>query len=63
MDFEERQLDELLEVMRRRYTEARKAGLEHADAVLWARGTGDTGHLRSLVKAGCPPKTLRAILL
>lgn len=63
MDVEERQLEELAEVLRRRYIEARRAGLEHQDAIRWARSDGDTGLFRKLVAAGCPPTTLRAIML
>jgi hypothetical protein len=60
---EERQLDELAEVLRRRYTEARKAGLEHEDAIKWARSNGDIGHLRKLFDGGCPPRILKQIIL
>jgi hypothetical protein len=55
--------DELDRVRERRYTEARQAGLEHLAAVAFARGTGDVGVLRRLVKDGCPPKLIRRIVL
>ena len=55
--------DEQLEVLRRRYTEARKAGLTIIEAKLFAESDADVGELRRLVRAGCPVETLRAIVL
>ena len=55
--------DELLEVVRRRYTEARQAGLTIVEAKLFAESEADVGELRRLVQAGCPVETLRAIVL
>ena len=55
--------DELAEVYRRRYTEARLAGLEHQDAIRFARSDRDVGELRRLVEKGCPVDKLRAIVL
>jgi len=55
--------DEQLEVVRRRYTEARKAGLTIIEAKLFAESDADVGELRRLVRAGCPVETLRAIVL
>lgn len=55
--------DELLEVRRRRYREARRAGLSIAEAQLFADSATDIGHLRSLVNAGCTPAVIRSILL
>jgi len=55
--------DEQLEVLRRRYTEARRAGLTIAEATLYAESDADVGELRRLVRDGCPVETLRAIVL
>lgn len=55
--------DEYLEVQRRRYTEARRAGLTIVEAKLFAESGRDIGELRKLVKAGCPVETLREIVL
>lgn len=55
--------DESLEVRRRRYREARKAGLSIAESELFASSGIDTGDLRQLVKAGCPPELIARILI
>ena len=55
--------DEQAAVWNNRYQEARRAGLEHMDAIRFARSTTDIGELRKLVTAGCPPDKLRAIVL
>lgn len=55
--------EELAEVFNRRYTEARRAGLEHMDAIRYARSDADIGELRRLVAKGCPVEQLRAIVL
>lgn len=55
--------DEQVEVWNRRYTEARKAGLEHMDAIRFARSDRDIGELRRLVTANCPPELLPRIVL
>jgi hypothetical protein len=60
---EDWRVDELAEVYRRRYIEARKAGIEHQDAIMFARGSGDIGVLRKLVAGGCPANTIVQIVL
>lgn len=55
--------DEVLEVLRRRYTEARQAGLTIVEARLFAESDRDVGELRQLVAAGCPVETIRQIVL
>ncbi len=55
--------DEQYEVGRRRYTEARRAGLTIVEATLFAESDADVGELRRLVQAGCPVEQLRAIVL
>lgn len=55
--------DEQLEVRRRRYQEARDAGLSIAEASLFAGCDTDIGQLRKLVAGGCPPETIAAILI
>ena len=54
---------ETLEVFRRRYVEARQAGLEHVEAEAFAGSTVDVGDLRRLVEAGCPPVLIARLLL
>lgn len=54
---------EHLEVFRRRYLEARQAGLEHTDAERFACSAVDVGKLRSLVARGCAPDLIVRILL
>lgn len=55
--------DEQAEVFRRRYREARRAGLIPEDALEFAAGDGDVGELRRLADAGCPPEQLARIVL
>jgi len=55
--------EEQLQVLRRRYQEARKAGLTIVEAKLFAESDADVGELRRLVRDGCPVETLRAIVL
>lgn len=55
--------DEQLEILRRRYTEARKAGLTIVEARLFAESDADVGELRRLVEHGCPIDQIRAIVL
>lgn len=55
--------DEQLEVLRRRYVEAREAGLTIVEARLFAESDRDVGELRRLVKKGCPVEQLRRIIL
>jgi hypothetical protein len=55
--------DERLEVLRRRYTEARLAGLTIVEARLFSDSDGDIGLLRKLVEKGATPAQIRAILL
>lgn len=63
MEAEDLRLDERFEVIRRRYTEARLAGLTIVEAQMFADSEQDVGVLRKLVKAGCPVDQLRAIVL
>lgn len=55
--------DELLEVRRRRYKEARKAGLSIPEALLFADGDTDLRWLRKLVEDGCDPALIANIVL
>lgn len=55
--------DEQLEVLRRRYTEARQAGLTIVEARLFSESDADIGELRKLLAAGCPVEQIRAIVL
>lgn len=55
--------DEQLEVLRRRYTEARKAGLTIVEARLFSESDADIGELRKLLAAGCPVEQIRRIVL
>ena len=55
--------DELLEVRRRRYREARKARLTIAESELFADSDTDIGILRKLHKAGCDPALIASIVL
>lgn len=58
-----RESDEALEVRRRRYKEARAAGLSIVEAKLFADGGQDIGWLRLLVRDGCAPALIRRIML
>lgn len=55
--------DEGVEVYRRRYHEARRAGLTMVEAQLFADSATDIGLLRRLVKDGCPVDLIREIVL
>ena len=55
--------DELLEVRRRRYQEARHAGLSIAEAQLFADSDEDLRWLRQLVRDGCEPALIASIVL
>lgn len=55
--------EEQREVVRRRYKEARRAGLSIAEAQLFADSAADVGELRHLVAAGCPPPLIARIVL
>lgn len=55
--------DEELEVRRRRYQEAREAGLTIAEASMFCDSDTDIGQLRKLVAHGCPPAQIAQILL
>jgi len=55
--------DEQLEVLRRRYMEARQAGLTIVEARLFAESNADVGELRRLIAGGCPIHQIRAIVL
>lgn len=60
---DELRLEENWEVIRRRYAEARMAGLSVVESQLFADSGQDIGQLRKLVKAGCPVETLRLIVI
>lgn len=60
---DERRAEEFLDVVARRYTEARFAGLEHMDAIRFARSSEDIGLLRQLVRGGAPPDLVARIVL
>ena len=60
---DERRSLELTNCWNNRYREARQGGLEHMDAIRFARSDTDIGELRKLVRAGCPPELVRAIVL
>jgi len=55
--------DEQLEVLRRRYTEARRAGMTLVEARLFAESDRDVGELRQLIKGGATPDQIRRIIL
>lgn len=55
--------DELLEVRRRRFQEARRAGLTFAEAELFASGHCDVGELRRLRAKGCPAPLIARIVI
>lgn len=55
--------DEQVEVLRRRYTEARRAGLTIVEARLFAESDRDVGELRKLVEKRCPVELVRQIVL
>lgn len=57
------QCDEQREVHRRRYKEARAAGLSIAEAELFAGSERDVGELRALVQKQCPVDLLARILI
>jgi membrane-associated PAP2 superfamily phosphatase len=55
--------DERALMYRRRYREARRAGLTIVEAQLFASSRADIGQLRRLVAADCPPDLIRRIML
>lgn len=55
--------DEMLEVRRRRYQEARQAGLSFIEARLFSESDADIGTLRKLVRLGCEPRYIAEILI
>lgn len=55
-------VDELLEVRRRRYQEARAAGLSIVEAQLFADSGEDVGMLRKLVAGACDPALIARIV-
>lgn len=55
--------DELLEVRRRRYREARAAGLSIVESHLFADSDIDIGFLRRLVRDSCTPALIASIIL
>ncbi len=54
--------DEQLEVQRRRYQEARRAGLTIVEAKLFADSGCDVGLLRACIRGGCPLDVLVRIV-
>lgn len=54
--------DEHQEAVRRRYKEARAAGLSIVEAKLFAESNADVGQLRKLVAGECPPRLIFEIL-
>jgi hypothetical protein len=56
------QADEMEAVLSHREREALAAGMSEVDAWDFARSETDIGHLRHLIKQGCPPKLLSRIL-
>jgi hypothetical protein len=57
------EFDERLEVLRRRYAEARKAGLSMVEARIFSESGEDIGTLRKLVEKGCEPRLIARVLL
>lgn len=55
--------DELLEVRRRRYQEARQAGLSIVEAKLFADSDQDVGLLRRCLKNGWTPEQIARVVL
>ena len=55
--------DEQINIYRRRYREARAAGLTVVEAELWADSKESVGTLRKLVAAGATPAQIRAVVL
>jgi len=55
-------LEEQIEVLRRRYKEARQAGLSIIESRLFAESDQDVGTLRKLVAKGCEPRTIARIV-
>lgn len=54
---------ETLTIWRRRYREARAAGLDQADAARFAEQDCDIGQLRKLSADGCAPQLIAEIML
>ena len=61
-DTDEQLCDEQLEVLRRRYQEARASGLSIAEATLFAESSQDIGLLRMLVAGSCDPALIARII-
>lgn len=59
---DERRRVESLEVIARRYDEAKQAGLRHDEAILFAESSTDIALLRRLVAGGCEPKLIARIV-
>lgn len=55
--------DEAAEVHRRRYREAREAGMTMDESLKFAASSADIGELRCLVEAGCDPAIIARIVL
>lgn len=55
--------DEQREVYRRRFREARQAGMSIVESQLFADSDQDIGTLRKLVKGGCPPDVMARIVV
>lgn len=56
-------IGERLCVWRRRYREARQAGLDQLEAATFADSPADIGVLRDLVDRGCEPRLIAEIVL
>lgn len=56
-------VQEWLVVWRKRYKEARRAGMDDREAREFAASVTDVAELRELVKRGCPPQLLGRIVL
>lgn len=62
VDSDERLHEEMQRVFRRRYLEARQAGLSRDEARVFAESGCDIGVLRHLVRSGCPVHLLARIV-
>lgn len=55
--------DEQIEVLRRRYQEARRAGLTIVEARLFSESDADVGTLRRMVALKATPQQIAAVVL
>ena len=63
LDAADHRAGEPLTIWRRRYREARQAGLDQFDSTVFADSDADVGVLRKLAAAGCDPQTIAEIVL